>query len=130
MLLQSLPLGFGSTRFTVWEEMSVEDFQDGRHSSDLGYRNEMILASLNLHVAPMPLTKFGLAYLGKRNGMILAILNLYVAPMLFIKFQLNPTYGLGGDVLRKISRWLPSWILERNDLAVLNLCVPSTFGSV
>ena len=45
--------------------MSFEDFQDGHH---LGYRNEMILAILNLYVAPMP-------------------------P---IKFRLNPTYGLGG----------------------------------
>ena len=29
----------------------------------------------------------------------LAILNLYVAPMPSIKFWLNPTYGLGGDVV-------------------------------
>ena len=33
------------------------------------------------------------------NKMILAILNLYVAPMPPIKFQLNPTNGLGGDVI-------------------------------
>ena len=32
-------------------------------------------------------------------GMILAILNLYVAPMPPIMFQLNPTYSLGGDVV-------------------------------
>ena len=31
--------------------------------------------------------------------MILAILNLYVAPMPPIRFQLNPTLGLGGDVV-------------------------------
>ena len=52
--------------------------------------------------------------------MILAILNLYVAPMPPIKFQLNRTYGLGGDVLQKFSRWLtwqPSWILEWNDFS-------------
>ena len=54
----------------VWEEMSFEEFQDGRHGSQLGYRNEMILAILNLHVATMPPTKF----------------------------QLNPPYGSGGDV--------------------------------
>ena len=55
---------------TVWEEISFEIFQDGRHGSHLGYRNGTILAILNLHVTTMP-------------------------P---IKFQLNPTYGSGGDV--------------------------------
>ena len=54
----------------VWEEMSFE-FQDGHHGGHLGYR----------------------------SGMILAILNLYVTLMPPIKFQLNPTYGLGGDVV-------------------------------
>ena len=44
----------------VWEEMSFEEFQDGRHSSHLGYRNGMILAILNLYVAPMPHIKFQL----------------------------------------------------------------------
>ena len=52
----------------VWEEMSFEEFQDGRRNGNLGYRNGMILAILNLHVATMPPTK------------------------------LNPTYGSGGDV--------------------------------
>ena len=40
--------------------------------------------------------------------------------MLSIKFLLNPTYGLGGDVLRWIPRWLPwqpSWISEPNDFS-------------
>ena len=38
-------------------------------------------------------------HLGYWKGMILAILNLYVSPMPPIKFCLNPTYGLGGDVV-------------------------------
>ena len=59
----------------VWEEISFEKFQDGRHGGQFGYR----------------------------NGMILAILNLYVAPMPPIKFWLNPTYGLGEDVTGTIS---------------------------
>ena len=50
--------------------MSFEEFQDGCHGGQLGHRNGMILAILNLHVATMPPTKF----------------------------QLNPTYGSGGDV--------------------------------
>ena len=41
--------------------------------------------------------------LGQPNGTIKAILHLYVALMLSIKFWLNPTYGLEGDVVRKIS---------------------------
>ena len=52
--------------------MSLEDFQNGRHG---GY----------------------LRYLKRPNG--LAILILYVALMPPIKFWLNPTYGLGGDVV-------------------------------
>ena len=54
----------------VSEEMSFEEFQDGRRGSRLGYRNGTILAILNLHVATMPPTKF----------------------------QLNPTYGSGAGV--------------------------------
>ena len=51
---------------------------------------------------------------------ILAILNFYVAPIPPIKFWLNLTYGLGGDSVWRISRWLPqwpSWIWEQNDLS-------------
>ena len=51
--------------------MSFEEFQAGAHGGHLGYR----------------------------NGTNLAILNLYVAPMPLIKFWLNPTYGLGGNVV-------------------------------
>ena len=55
----------------VWEVMSFEEFQDGHNGGRLGYQ----------------------------NGTILAILNLCVTVMHPIKFWLNPTYGLGGDVL-------------------------------
>ena len=48
---------FGSIQLRVWEEMLLEEFQDGRH---LGYRNGTILAILNLYVAPMPPIKFWL----------------------------------------------------------------------
>ena len=48
-----------------------EDFQDGHHGGHLGYL----------------------------NGRILSILNLCVTVMFPIKFWLNPTYGLGGDVI-------------------------------
>ena len=53
------------------------------------------------------------SHFGYQNGMILGILNLYVTPMPPIKFRLNLTYGLGGDVVWRISRWppcQPSWI--------------------
>ena len=51
--------------------MSFEEFQDGCNGGHVGYRNEKILAILNLCVTVMP-------------------------P---IKFWLNSTYGLGGDVV-------------------------------
>ena len=51
--------------------MSLEEFQDSRHGGHLRYRNETILS----------------------------ILNLYVTVISPIKFRLNPTYGLGGDVV-------------------------------
>ena len=51
--------------------MLFEDFQDGRHGCHLGYRNETILAILNLYITLMP-------------------------P---IKCRLNPTYSLGEDVV-------------------------------
>ena len=86
--------------------MSFEEFQDGHHGGHLGYGNRMILAILNLYVAPMPSIKFPLNMtyglggdVGYRNGTILAILNLCVTVMPPINFQLNPTYGLGGDVV-------------------------------
>ena len=87
-----LPIKFGSNGFTVWEEMSFEEFQDGHHGSRLGYWNGTILAILNLYVAPMPPVKFRLklwemsfeefqdghhgGHLGYRKGAIIAILNL------------------------------------------------------
>ena len=72
----------------------------------------------------------------KMAARILAILNFYVAQIPPIKFLLNPTYGLGGDVVLKNCKmpphptpppppplWWPSWILERTILAILNLHV-------
>ena len=55
----------------VWEKISFEEFQDGHLAGNLGYRNEKILAILNRCITAMP-------------------------P---IKFWLNPTNGLGGDVI-------------------------------
>ena len=96
--------------------MSFEEFKDGRHAGHLGYLNGRILAILNLCVTVMLPIKFWLmvweemlfeefhdgvhgGHLGYRNGTTLAILNLYVASMPPIEFWLNPTYGLGGDVV-------------------------------
>ena len=54
MPLRCFPSSFGSIQLMVWEEMSFEEFQDGHHGGNLGYQNRMILAILNLYVAPMP----------------------------------------------------------------------------
>ena len=99
--------------------MAFEKFQDGHHGGHLGYRNGMILAILNLCLTVMLPSSFSSirlmvwevmsfeefqdghhgGHLGYQNRTILAILNLCVNVMLTIKFWLNPTYGLGGDVL-------------------------------
>ena len=96
MSLRCFPSSFGSIQLMVWEEMSFDDFQDGHRGGHLGYWNRMILAILNLYITSMP-------------------------P---IKFWFNPTYGLGGDVVWRISRlppWRPPWISGRTILAILNL---------
>ena len=100
------PSSFGSIQLKFWEEMSFEEFQYGHYGSHL-YRNRMILAILNLYVAPMPPIKFWLnltyglggcgGHLGYQNGMILAILKLFVTVMPPIKFWLNAIYGLGDN---------------------------------
>ena len=41
-------------------ELTIEDLQDGCCGDHPGYYNNMVLAILNLHVAPMPPTKFWL----------------------------------------------------------------------
>ena len=126
---QSLPASFSLIRLTIQKQTSFQDFQAGHHDGHLGYWNETTLAILNLHVTPMPPTKFGLNLCRSRHGFkifnmatvgaisdtgaerFLAILNLYVALMPPIKFQLNWTYSLGGDVFWRFSRW-PTWRLS------------------
>ena len=143
MLPRCLPPSFGSIWLTIREQIIFEGFQDGHSGDILRYRNNMILANLNLLIAPMPpitwpqsLTPsfdysdlpFGSrcgGHLRCRNRLILAILNCYVAPMPPTKFQLRLTYALGGDVVWRISRW-PSWISERNDFNNSEFtCLPS-----
>ena len=68
---ESLCNSDASHQLKVWEEMSIEEFQDGQSGSHLGYQNETMLAILTLHVSPMPPTKF----------------------------LLNPTYHSGADVI-------------------------------
>ena len=60
--------------------LTTEDFQDGCCGSHLGFCNKMVLAVLNLHVGPMPPTKFWLSL----------------------------AYHSGVDEIRRISRW-PPW---------------------
>ena len=91
MFLQCLPLSFDSIRLTVWEAISFEDFQDGRHGSHLVYRNGMLLAILNFHVAPVPPTKFGLNLTGFQSRC--------------------------GFKIFKMAAQAPSWIAERNDFS-------------
>ena len=50
-------------------ELKTED-QDGCCDSHRGYHNKMVLALPNLHVAPMPPTKFWAQYLPLSFGSI------------------------------------------------------------
>ena len=78
--------------------MSFEEFQDGH----CGHWKGANLAFLNLHVSPMPPTKF----------------------------QLNPTYRSGADVFSRFSRW-PSWIFEQNEFSnSKSLCYPNASRQV
>ena len=91
--------------------MWFEEFQDGSQGGHLGCRNGAILASRSdaSHKVSAQsdlwfgrschLKKFQDGRPGYLNETILAILNLYVTVMPPIKFRLNPTYGLGGDVV-------------------------------
>ena len=72
----------------VWEEMSFEKVQDGRH---LGYRNRTILAILNLYNAPMPPIKFWL--------------------------NLTYGLGDVIQRISRWPPWWPAWILERNNFS-------------
>ena len=79
-----------------------EDFQDRHHCCHLGYRNEIVLAILNLHHTPMPPTRF----------------------------WLNQTYHSGADVVWRFSRWL-QWTSEQKDFSNSeSLCLPSNCGSI
>ena len=92
MSLRCLPSNLGSIPITVWEEIAFEEFQDSPHGSHIGCQNGTNLPVLNLHVSPMPPTKF----------------------------QLNPTYLSRADVVSRFSSWppwQPSWILEWNQFS-------------
>ena len=137
MSLRCFTSSFGSIQLTVCGEMSFDEcrltnvvwrisrWPPSWISKRINFSNpeslccydasHQVLAQSDLHV------RFGryVWYLGYRNRTILAIRNLYNAPMPPIKFQLNLTYGLGRDVIGRISRWAlwwPSWISELSEL--------------
>ena len=86
MLLRCLPPSFRSIRITVREQITIEDFQDGRRRCCLKIfkmadmaailDNGMILKIPNLHVAPMPphqvwaQSNLGFGHHGKPNGIV------------------------------------------------------------
>ena len=53
------------------------------------------------------------------------MLNLHVAQMFPTKFGLNLTKGSGIDVVSRFSRWWPSWIAKQNDLSNSESLCPS-----
>ena len=77
-------------------------------------------------------------HLGYWNRTNLAVLNLHVSPMPPTKFQLNPTYSLWANVILRFSRWppwWPFWILEQNEFCNFKSpchpkCLPPSLGSI
>ena len=127
MSLQCLPLSLGLIRLMVWE-MSFEEWRPSWISGRNDFSNsESLCRSDASHVASaqsnmvweeMAFEEFQCGgHLRYWNEMFLANLIFYVTVMPPIKFRLNPTYGLGGDIVRRISKWRPSWISERNDFS-------------
>ena len=57
------------------------------------------------------------AYPGFTIGMILAIFDLQVTSMLPTKFGVNWPFGSGEIAKNRFSRWLPSWISDRQDFS-------------
>ena len=109
-----LPRCFPSIQLTVREQITPEDLQDSRRCCSKIFKKADKFSNSE------SLCRFDasnqVGHLGYLNGRILAILNLCVTVMLPIKFWLNPTYGLGWDVIWRISRWRPwgpSWLSER-----------------
>ena len=90
-------------QLTIWEQITIKDFGCGH----LGYQNKIILAILNLHVAPMPPTKFWLSdspFWGRCGLKIFKMAPVANSKSLFCsdaspQAQLHPTYCLGGDVV-------------------------------
>ena len=103
----------------LWQPSWTLERNDFSNSESLCFSNasHQVLAQSNLRFGRRCRLKNFKGYL---NRTILAILNLYVTVMPPIKFQLNLTYGLGGEVVWRISRWpplRPAWISEWNDFS-------------
>ena len=81
-----LPSSFSSTWLIVWEEMWLEEFQDGGH---LGHWDRRILANLNFHNTPIP-------------------------PIMFKLSQTYPSVADVIWRFSRWLPWWPSWISEQN----------------
>ena len=76
--------------------------------NDLSNSESLCRSDASYQVSAQSNLKFGRCCL--KNFKMDTILNLYVTLMP----PINPTYGLRGDVVWRISRWLP-WRLEQNN---------------
>ena len=84
-----LPMNFESIALSVQEKKLKTDFQDGRHSRNLGFS----------------------------IAMIWAIFDLQVTPMLPTKFWVNWPFSSEEEGKNRFSRWPPSWISNRNNFS-------------
>ena len=131
---------FKSIGLSVQEKKRKIDFQDGRHSSHLGFPIKTILSILDLKVTPCFLPSFKSISLsvqekkwkidfqdGRHGGhlgfpieTISAIFYLKDTPMPPVKFRVSWLYGSGEEAKNRCWRsrpWRPSRISNLNDFS-------------
>ena len=121
--------------------MSFEEFQDGHHGGNLGYRNRTILAILNHCVTVLPPIKFWLwwpswisrisrwppwrpSWISERNDFSNSESLCHCDASHQVLAQSDLRFGRRYHLKNfKMATMAPSWLSEQNDLAILNLCV-------
>ena len=125
-----LPMNFESIALLVPEKKFKIDFQD----FGIFYQNDL---SNFPSTSPNPMlpTKFWVNWpfssgeaakkinfqdghhLGFLIRMILAIFDLQIILILPTNFRVNPHFGSGKEMKKRVSRWRPSWISDPNDFS-------------
>ena len=128
-----------SIGFSVLEKKRKIDFKDGGHGGHLGFPIGTLLTIIDVQVTPMLPTKFqvnwpfgsGVEAKNKKkkkkkkswisDRSYFSYFLIYKSPWCFLaSFK---STGLSVQENKRFSRWGPSWISDRNDLAIFDLQV-------